>query len=83
MRPRPDAAENMQDWADYILPTDCFNEAAARCRGKLSWATDGGQERSGFNEAAARCRGKLAELGIQVRYNLLASMRPRPDAAEN
>ena len=37
-----------------------FNEAAARCRGKLSarrfsrvWA------QSGFNEAAARCRGKL------------------------
>ena len=36
----------------------------------------------GFNEAAARCRGKqpaLAHVGDEAR----ASMRPRPDAAEN
>ena len=36
----------------------------------------------GFNEAAARCRGKptiTAYLGSAR----LASMRPRPDAAEN
>ena len=36
----------------------------------------------GFNEAAARCRGKRgrsARRGVGAR----ASMRPRPDAAEN
>ena len=38
---------------------------------------------TGFNEAAARCRGKPPEqppleIGLDV-----ASMRPRPDAAEN
>ena len=35
MRPRPDAAENPRaDRAD-LRATHCFNEAAARCRGKL------------------------------------------------
>ena len=36
-----------------------------------------------FNEAAARCRGKhpIPAGGVTVRYG--ASMRPRPDAAEN
>ena len=38
--------------------TNCFNEAAARCRGKRqSGAGHKGGERC-FNEAAARCRGK-------------------------
>ena len=37
-----------------------------------------------FNEAAARCRGKLVFGRRQPRPDLLsASMRPRPDAAEN
>ena len=39
-------------------------------------------ERLGFNEAAARCRGKLGR-HQDVRLRLRASMRPRPDAAEN
>ena len=60
-----------------------FNEAAARCRGKLprrrSWAS---RSRARFNEAAARCRGKLAHL-LWRQGHLRASMRPRPDAAEN
>ena len=36
-----------------------FNEAAARCRGKLF--AEEGQKKTllRFNEAAARCRGKL------------------------
>ena len=39
--------------------------------------------RAGFNEAAARCRGKrLIALHARV-ANGDASMRPRPDAAEN
>ena len=41
-----------------VMP--CFNEAAARCRGKPD---PGGRVHRrlqlGFNEAAARCRGKL------------------------
>ena len=37
-----------------------FNEAAARCRGKLHQRSTGSSAKSGFNEAAARCRGKLA-----------------------
>ena len=58
MRPRPDAAENMTPTAPTYATCGSFNEAAARCRGKL---LHGQQEvvRSGsFNEAAARCRGK-------------------------
>ena len=41
-----------------------------------------GSSRIGFNEAAARCRGKLRRLH-RLHPSLLASMRPRPDAAEN
>ena len=37
---------------------------------------------SGFNEAAARCRGKRGGL-VGRADEALASMRPRPDAAEN
>ena len=37
---------------------------------------------AGFNEAAARCRGKRL-LADQRRAEVQASMRPRPDAAEN
>ena len=35
-----------------------FNEAAARCRGKLAVRRPSGAAAAGFNEAAARCRGK-------------------------
>ena len=34
MRPRPDAAENCRDARRAARQTPCFNEAAARCRGK-------------------------------------------------
>ena len=37
----------------------------------------------GFNEAAARCRGKLPPCAERPGPRLPASMRPRPDAAEN
>ena len=37
----------------------------------------------GFNEAAARCRGKHLQVRLQLRVLRPASMRPRPDAAEN
>ena len=36
-----------------------------------------------FNEAAARCRGKLEGRQRDAPQALAASMRPRPDAAEN
>ena len=61
-----------------------FNEAAARCRGKpgavVAWLLWGA---SCFNEAAARCRGKPQAVHRVPRDRLAASMRPRPDAAEN
>ena len=60
----------------------CFNEAAARCRGKLRPSRTPGSTPPCFNEAAARCRGKLPLL-VRPDGTLRASMRPRPDAAEN
>ena len=36
-----------------------------------------------FNEAAARCRGKLPQRIEELPVAQRASMRPRPDAAEN
>ena len=36
-----------------------------------------------FNEAAARCRGKRRARRRHAAGRRLASMRPRPDAAEN
>ena len=60
-----------------------FNEAAARCRGKLDHQPFPLGPHRRFNEAAARCRGKLRR-GVRLHAaRLLASMRPRPDAAEN
>ena len=41
------------------------------------------RRRRGFNEAAARCRGKPRRLLVTPPGLLSASMRPRPDAAEN
>ena len=62
----------------------CFNEAAARCRGKpWACAADAVGAGGGFNEAAARCRGKPAGVAAGGANERGASMRPRPDAAEN
>ena len=36
MRPRPDAAENVRMSGQASEQSQCFNEAAARCRGKLT-----------------------------------------------
>ena len=59
-----------------------FNEAAARCRGKRQPRRERERHGPGFNEAAARCRGKrMGE--VLDRLGQVASMRPRPDAAEN
>ena len=60
-----------------------FNEAAARCRGKLVVAATRAATSSCFNEAAARCRGKLEAAVTGRPVDGAASMRPRPDAAEN
>ena len=82
MRPRPDAAENPRPPTAPARRLRRFNEAAARCRGKPRGISSGRHWSLCFNEAAARCRGKLpAPLAAVVRG--LASMRPRPDAAEN
>ena len=59
MRPRPDAAENPRRPARTGgRPASCFNEAAARCRGKRPRQAARRRRRPCFNEAAARCRGK-------------------------
>ena len=82
MRPRPDAAENGEG-GGIEMSTPGFNEAAARCRGKLRLARRCESHSRSFNEAAARCRGKPAGRGCQRSRRAPASMRPRPDAAEN
>ena len=83
MRPRPDAAENILDLDRLGVADPGFNEAAARCRGKrrIRACRKAGCRR--FNEAAARCRGKLRLPPHRPAVGQLASMRPRPDAAEN
>ena len=58
MRPRPDAAENTDSNRRPGLSARCFNEAAARCRGKRTPDQHPAPELDRFNEAAARCRGK-------------------------
>ena len=59
MRPRPDAAENARRGAGAARRAPRFNEAAARCRGKLlETGPAPAVVQTGFNEAAARCRGK-------------------------
>ena len=69
--------------ADHHRPHTCFNEAAARCRGKrLRQGVVAGCV-SCFNEAAARCRGKRWKSECLASGHVRASMRPRPDAAEN
>ena len=110
MRPRPDAAENTRSSCPSLIPTpSCFNEAAARCRGKQGQArTASPPVRDRFNEAAARCRGKQCRAAPPPPHAACfneaaarcrgkrdgpgggheldrphASMRPRPDAAEN
>ena len=84
MRPRPDAAENRMPGRAAEGRGRRFNEAAARCRGKPSPCSTGSSECGCFNEAAARCRGKPRGGRRHVRHpNHRASMRPRPDAAEN
>ena len=60
-----------------------FNEAAARCRGKPPRRAGGSSSAGCFNEAAARCRGKLEFRDFLLPCLSRASMRPRPDAAEN
>ena len=60
-----------------------FNEAAARCRGKPTSAPRLRPGRPRFNEAAARCRGKRKRSQTIPAGDQAASMRPRPDAAEN
>ena len=83
MRPRPDAAENMYAARTKANVPERFNEAAARCRGKPRCSYRRPPRPACFNEAAARCRGKRdTRRSGDYRY-YIASMRPRPDAAEN
>ena len=82
MRPRPDAAENSRESPSGFSLSDCFNEAAARCRGKR--VHDG--QTQGVLDASMRPRPDAAENRCvdHLRDGApIASMRPRPDAAEN
>ena len=83
MRPRPDAAENLPGAPVATRPRFRFNEAAARCRGKLGAGVVVAEAVECFNEAAARCRGKRRLRHAPILDHPPASMRPRPDAAEN
>ena len=82
MRPRPDAAENREAQVFQGSGRPSFNEAAARCRGKPPGAAAARGRSRRFNEAAARCRGKRRRRTSPAAPTA-ASMRPRPDAAEN
>ena len=89
MRPRPDAAENL---ISLLLMSDLH---AASMRPRPDAAENAPTRPSDpmaaprFNEAAARCRGKRPDAAENVRAErrlpviVGASMRPRPDAAEN
>ena len=84
MRPRPDAAENPRGAGRIAArATPCFNEAAARCRGKPGrWPA----YRFHALVASMRPRPDAAENGAAQAGRAVpvrASMRPRPDAAEN
>ena len=83
MRPRPDAAENPQLGARPNIGHRCFNEAAARCRGKRA-----SRRSTAAVPAAASVRPRPDAAENQLRDAPVAggggaSMRPRPDAAEN
>ena len=58
MRPRPDAAENQQLKHDPMDAAHCFNEAAARCRGKPAGGRCQGR---GGRHASMRPRPDAAE----------------------
>ncbi len=87
MRPRPDAAENP---ISTVSALTLLRDASMRPRPDAAEnpARAGGRRRTpaprpGFNEAAARCRGKPMICTEDGYIALAASMRPRPDAAEN
>ena len=82
MRPRPDAAENTARRTLSTWRSACFNEAAARCRGKRPLRDHGALRAA----ASMRPRPDAAENfldGAPLAAPVAASMRPRPDAAEN
>ena len=82
MRPRPDAAENLHRYGFAGQALLRFNEAAARCRGKLAARV----RRQFAGLASMRPRPDAAENrrpGRREDGRARASMRPRPDAAEN
>ena len=83
MRPRPDAAENPPFVRLWSARPPCFNEAAARCRGKRRRRLMRLLAAAG---ASMRPRPDAAEnklSGGRPGPCAPASMRPRPDAAEN
>ena len=60
-----------------------FNEAPAKCRGKLDNVLSGRGSFPRFNEAPAKCRGKPAKPTANFLSAKSASMRPQRNAGEN
>ena len=77
MRPRPDAAENRRACCsgDYWPPG--FNEAAARCRGKLDCPSFYDERmRASMRprpDAAENLEGALMQLSTRIRFNEAAA----------
>ena len=61
----------------------CFNEAAARCRGKPVQVHPPAPSQSGASMRPRPDAAENATAGSGFRLLIPASMRPRPDAAEN
>ena len=60
MRPQRNAGENEGIRRRFLCDPDGFNEAPAKCRGKLRLVGQVVSEVVRFNEAPAKCRGKLS-----------------------
>ena len=65
MRPRPDAAENPGLSSGAPRSPPCFNEAAARCRGKHGFGRSDGAQPAG---ASMRPRPDAAENAAFIDY---------------
>ena len=85
MRPQRNAGENgWHDVSHVWFEEARFNEAPAKCRGKLGVFLYSRQLGGcGFNEAPAKCRGKRWSELPQAGRLSRASMRPQRNAGEN
>ena len=84
MRPQRNAGENAAAERRCWYSLGRFNEAPAKCRGKLDLDDRANHEfLAGFNEAPAKCRGKREHQCERRDAQRHASMRPQRNAGEN